>query len=695
MNESDTPVSEHELPDALARAKREVSLYCPSCRQGLEEGAECLTCARCAREYPLVDGIPVLRNSDAVYFGEFGRDEMARLLEEASTNLDGALRRQLRESQAPARLGEYIMGAGRAGWKFLLPVGPDARVLDVGCGWGTLAYDLAKSCRSVTAIDSTPQRMQFLNLRAAKEGMEGLQCVCAGDGLYLPFEDRSFDIAILNGVLEWVPCNEQGNPREVQLAFLREIRRVLGKSGVLYMAIENRYAWKTWFRNADGHTGLRFVAWLPRKLADWYSRLRGQGPYRNYLYGKHQYERLLREAGFGQSQFYVPLPGYHHPLEMVPAKQRSRVTRHFVRRGDPMMTRLRRWVKGSLSAHFPDCFGVVAGNGGTENGLLSKLSRHLSEQMPRTCPAGAQPVLYRMNGEMGMVTAVMKDSAATNSNYVLKLPLHDRGKEGLQREARYFATAHVESSPLAPLRELLPHLLCEGTLESQYFAVFDVLSGVTAEHLPGGPRGASQALAGAAEFAMNLHRATEETEENWNELVDSLIGATAKKIRSLAASQVYEQALDRLTGLLTESLLKEEPRPVLGHGDFKLANCLFDPATCRLTGVLDWGAGLLKELPLYDLSFVLADYLAKTLKTTLGQTLRDWLRSSGEECPEYGRIAEWAKELGMRPDSNRLRVLGGYQWLKRMAPLASGHEARRFDYRFVDSMFDVLVEGRL
>ena len=194
---------------------------------------------------------------------------------------------------------------------------------------------------------------------------------------------------------------------------------------------------------------------------------------------------------------------------------------------------------------------------------------------------------------------------------------------------------------------------------------------------------------------MNLHRSTEETEEDWREFVSSLIDATALQVRSLAASQVHEEALDWLTGLLTESLLRDTPHSVLGHGDFKLANCLFDLTTCRLTGVLDWGAGLKKELPLYDLSFLLADNLANARRTTFGQILKDWLGSPDEACQDHGQVAAWATELGMQPNGNRVRVLAGYQWLKRMVPLGSGYEARRFDYRFVDSMFDVLVESRV
>ena len=131
--------------------------------------------------------------------------------------------------------------------------------------------------------------------------LKNLQLVCAGDTKYLPFPDDSFDAVVVNGVLEWVPSGLPGNPREVQMAFLKEVRRVLKPEGCLFLGIENRYAWKTWARNPDGHTGLRFVPWLPRVLDDLYSRVNGKGGYRNYLYGPGQYRQLLSECGFANT----------------------------------------------------------------------------------------------------------------------------------------------------------------------------------------------------------------------------------------------------------------------------------------------------------------------------------------------------------------------------------------------------------
>jgi SAM-dependent methyltransferase len=175
------------------------------------------------------------------------------------------------------------------------------------------------------------ERMRLLWERARRDKLENLKTICAGDGQYLPFGDDSFDVVVVNGVLEWVPSGMEGNPGKLQRDFLAEIRRVLKPSGSLLLGIENRNSWKTWFRNKDGHTGLRFVPWLPRILASLYSRICGKGPYRNWLYSSGQYAKLLRGVGLDRAEFHVPLPGYHHPVWMCPLQDSEGIAKRVAR----------------------------------------------------------------------------------------------------------------------------------------------------------------------------------------------------------------------------------------------------------------------------------------------------------------------------------------------------------------------------
>ena len=53
---------------------------------------------------------------------------------------------------------------------------PDgARVLDIGCGPGTLAIPLAKKSRTVTALDISPEMLKRLKINADKSGLSNIQ----------------------------------------------------------------------------------------------------------------------------------------------------------------------------------------------------------------------------------------------------------------------------------------------------------------------------------------------------------------------------------------------------------------------------------------------------------------------------------------------------------------------------------------
>ncbi len=98
-----------------------------------------------------------------------------------------------------------------------LPAG--ARILDVGCGTGSLAIRLARAGFTVVGIDSSPDMIARARAKLAATG-QGLRLEFRqGDGGALPFAGRSFDLVTLVAVLH-------GPPAEARLALLREARRV-------------------------------------------------------------------------------------------------------------------------------------------------------------------------------------------------------------------------------------------------------------------------------------------------------------------------------------------------------------------------------------------------------------------------------------------------------------------------------------
>lgn len=99
--------------------------------------------------------------------------------------------------------------------------GPDARVLDVAAGPGTLALLVAPEVRRVSALDFSPVMIERLQAQARTKGLGNVEAV-VGDGQALPYADAEFDAALSMFGLIFFPDRALG---------LRELRRVLRPGG--------------------------------------------------------------------------------------------------------------------------------------------------------------------------------------------------------------------------------------------------------------------------------------------------------------------------------------------------------------------------------------------------------------------------------------------------------------------------------
>jgi len=214
---------------------------------------------------------------------------------------------------------EYILDLKRGDWSYLLSLNKEkTRVLDIGSGWGAISVSLSKRCKQVVAMDISEEKSQFLKIRCSQDNIANITTLNA-NVLTLPFADSSFDVVILNGVLEWAALfNRQGDSLSVQKICLKEARRVLKDNGILYLAIENRFAATLLLGCKDVHTGLRFITLLPRKIANVYSRLFKRTDYRAYTHSLVSYRNILLESGFKEINFFAPLPGYRDFSYLIP-----------------------------------------------------------------------------------------------------------------------------------------------------------------------------------------------------------------------------------------------------------------------------------------------------------------------------------------------------------------------------------------
>ena len=112
----------------------------------------------------------------------------------------------------------------------LLPhLSPGMRLLDLGCGPGTISVGLASAVApgALHGIDMEASQIEMANA-AAKAGGHGKAVFQVGDATDLPFEDASFDVAHCHALLNHAPDTQ---------AVLAEVKRVL-KPGGLFAARE-------------------------------------------------------------------------------------------------------------------------------------------------------------------------------------------------------------------------------------------------------------------------------------------------------------------------------------------------------------------------------------------------------------------------------------------------------------------------
>lgn len=184
-------------------------------------------------------------------------------------------------------------------------------MLDLGCGPGGITMIFSRICEKIVAMDISPDRIKLTNTHIKNENIANAFAV-RSDGANLPFKDNAFNLVIVNGVLEYIPILHAQNPQKMHSKALSEVKRVLKNGGFLYLGIENRYFFSYLLGKMD-HSKLRFAAVLPRKIANFYSKLLKKRLYKTYIYSYWRLIHLLYDAGFSSMSFYVPFPTYRIP----------------------------------------------------------------------------------------------------------------------------------------------------------------------------------------------------------------------------------------------------------------------------------------------------------------------------------------------------------------------------------------------
>ena len=119
---------------------------------------------------------------------------------------------------------------------FIDNIAPSDNVLDVGCGNGSLTYDIARKAKGVTAIDLNEKNFEFARKNFNKENIKYI----SGDATKLDYKER-YDVITLSNILEHI---------ENRHDFLVKIRES-GNKFLIRVPMVNR-DWLTYYKKELG-----------------------------------------------------------------------------------------------------------------------------------------------------------------------------------------------------------------------------------------------------------------------------------------------------------------------------------------------------------------------------------------------------------------------------------------------------------
>jgi SAM-dependent methyltransferase len=184
------------------------------------------------------------------------------------------------------------------GW---FPFEKDAALLEIGAGPGALTGLFAARVKRVVAVELSRRRAE-INL--ARNGRFDNLEIVVGDFCGIEWEER-FDYVTLVGVLEYAGRFGAGGA-DPYTGFLRRVRERLLPGGRLVLAIENRFGLKYWAGANEDHLGVPFAG------LEGYKDDAGVR-----TFSRAELQSLLTGAGFDEARFYLTLPDYKFPSEII------------------------------------------------------------------------------------------------------------------------------------------------------------------------------------------------------------------------------------------------------------------------------------------------------------------------------------------------------------------------------------------
>lgn len=198
------------------------------------------------------------------------------------------------------------------------------KILDVGCGYGSMTLDFAKKFRIVHSIDINDKEIKVTKSRVKKENLSNVR-VKKDNALDIKSTKEKFDVIHLTGVFEWLRYgNLSLTSSEAQQLFLNRIKKFMkDKNSILYSATENKLFPYFWIK--DPHfRGWPLMVLLPEKVSDFISKLITGENYVPKIYSYWSLKKLFKKH-FEEVYFYVPIPDYHFVFAFADINNRKEI----------------------------------------------------------------------------------------------------------------------------------------------------------------------------------------------------------------------------------------------------------------------------------------------------------------------------------------------------------------------------------
>ena len=254
---------------------------------------------------PLVEdpsGVLVLQGHDRFDYSEGERVEgFLDRIYRGSSDLSSSSREL--DSKADVWPTEYYLSVKRAQLLSGFVYDRSLKVLEVGCGCGTITRFLGENFDNVVAVEGALARARLARLR--NHDLSSVSVICG------PFQEMNFstkfDIIFCVGVFEYSAGFMEGpDPYDAALKYFSDM---LTPDGKVVIAIENQFGLKYFNGASEDHIGVPFEG-----VEGYFRR-----PRNVRTFGKRELGDMLGRY-FPNVAFYYPFPDYKFPDAVLSSK---------------------------------------------------------------------------------------------------------------------------------------------------------------------------------------------------------------------------------------------------------------------------------------------------------------------------------------------------------------------------------------